>query len=135
MKKIDLIKIIKTLIRKHGFHFYKYTLIGATASLLNIVFVWLLIDILNWKTIIASTIVVGLIFILKFYLYVIFSLIKKQFIKYALIQIISAILNIFFTWLFIEILLIPTIIATTLVVGGLFIGRFIMFKVSKLIRE
>lgn len=127
-------KILKDIIKKHRVNFSKFTLVGVIASLLNVFFVWLFIDILLIKTIVATTLVVGSIFFLKFYLYMRIGLIKKQFLKYTYIQVVSAFLNIFFTWLFIDILLIPTIIATIFVVGGLFLARFVLFNLTKLIK-
>ncbi|MFC2134811.1 hypothetical protein ACFLTH_09355 [Bacteroidota bacterium] len=127
-------KNVMNLIKKHKINFSKFTVVGIIASLLNIFFVWFFIDIMFMETVVATTIVVGAIFFLKFYLYNVISLIKKQFLKYAFIQVISALLNIFFTWLFIDIFLIPTIIATILVVGGLFLTRFVLFNITKLIR-
>ncbi len=125
--------LTKEYLKKLIVHFSKFTFIGIIASILNILFVWLFIDIFNIKTIISVSLVVAVIFLLKFYLYILIRLIKGQFLKYTFIQVISALLNIVLTWFFIDILLIPTVIATTMVVGGLFIIRFILFKVTRLI--
>ena len=46
-----------------------YTTIGAFISLLNIVFVWILIDLFKIPTLIAASVVVGSLFVFKFYLY------------------------------------------------------------------
>jgi len=127
--------LTKEYLKKLIVHFSKFTFIGIVATILNIFFVWLFIDILKIKTIIAVTLVVMTIFLSKFYLYVLIRLIKGQFLKYTFIQIVSALLNIILTWFFIDVLLIPTIIAATIVVGGLFIIRFILFKVTRLITD
>ena len=37
-------------------------------------------------------------------------------------------LNIFLVWLFIDILKIPTLISSTIVIGGLFIGRYLVYR-------
>lgn len=52
--------------------FMHYTWIGVFISFLNIFFIWLLIDIFNVPTVIASTVVIGLTFILR-YILLIFS--------------------------------------------------------------
>ena len=46
-----------------------YTTIGAFISLLNIVLVWILIDLFKIPTLIATSVVVGSLFVFKFYLY------------------------------------------------------------------
>ncbi|MAG38835.1 hypothetical protein CMO90_01995 [Candidatus Woesearchaeota archaeon] len=123
----------KQFLKKNSINFSKYTFIGLIVSLLNIFFVWLLIDILKIETLMATSLVVMSVFFLKFYLYILIKLIKKQFFKYVAIQIISALLNIVLTWFLIDILLIRTVIAVILVVGSLFLARFSLFKVTRLI--
>ena len=54
-------------IKNHSF--FKYTWIGALFSLLNIFFLWLLIDIFGIPTLISSTIIVGGLFALKYLFY------------------------------------------------------------------
>jgi len=120
-------------LKRLSVNFSKFTFVGIIVSLMNIFFVWLLIDILEFKTIISTTIVVGVIFLLKFYSYSLIGLIKKQFFKYSFIQILSAILNVTFTWILIDLIQVPTIIATSVVVVGLFFGRFLLFKITKLL--
>lgn len=46
-----------------------YTTIGAFISLLNILLVWILIDFFKVSTLIATSGVVGSLFVFKFYLY------------------------------------------------------------------
>jgi len=50
-------------------NFITYTLVGAFTSLLNIILVWILIDFLHVHTLIATSGVVGFLFLFKFYLY------------------------------------------------------------------
>lgn len=125
--------MMKNYPKKNAIHFAKYTAIGLTASLLNIFFVWLLVDHLHVPSAIGISTVVFAIFLFKFYMYIVIKLIKSQFAKYTIIQLISVLLNIYLTWFFIEVLLISTLVATTTVVVGLFIARFILFKITKLI--
>ena len=114
-------------------NFSKFTIIAVFAAALNVVFVWLLIDVMCFRTVFATTLVVSLIILLKFYAYIYIGLIKRQFFKYSFIQSFSALLNILFTWLLIDVIGIPTIIATILVVGSLFFGRLLLFKITKLL--
>jgi len=46
-----------------------YSVVGGFISLLNIIFVWLLIDVFHFSTLFSTTIVVGLLFFLKFIIY------------------------------------------------------------------
>ncbi len=46
-----------------------YTWVGLFITVLNIVLIWLFIDIFHIPTIISSTVVVGGLFILKFFIY------------------------------------------------------------------
>jgi putative flippase GtrA len=54
--------------------FFNYTWIGILISLLNIFLLWLFIDIFQIPTIIASTIVVGMTFILRYILLTLFKI-------------------------------------------------------------
>jgi len=127
--------LFNKIFKKHLLGFSKYTFVGIIVSILNIFFVWLMIDVFEINTIISASIVVGTLFFLKFYLYIAMKLIKKNFLKYTSIQIFSAILNVVLTWFFIDIFGIPTVIASSSVVIILFIGRFILFNISGLTTE
>lgn len=57
---------------------------------------------------------------------------EKSFLHYLWTGGAWTILGIFFTWFFIDILKIPTIIASTIVIGGTFIARYIAFRLLKI---
>ncbi len=59
-EKIDFIK-------NHSF--FKYSWVGAVFTVLNIGLVWLFIDVLHIPTIISSAVVVGGLFVLKYFFY------------------------------------------------------------------
>lgn len=42
------------------------------------------------------------------------------------------VLNIVLVWFFIDVLKIPTIISSAVVIGGLFLGRFILYRLLKI---
>ena len=121
--------------------FSKYTLIGIIISIMNILFTWLLIDIIGLDTIIATTSVLMVLHILKFYSYRMSNLFDRQimgqtqFTIYTTIVIFSSILHVLLVWFFIDIIHIPTFISVTTVVIGLFLMRFVLFKASHLIEE
>lgn len=54
--------------------FFHYTWIGIFVSILNIIALWLFIDVLGISTIIAGVLVVGLTFILRYLLFIFFKI-------------------------------------------------------------
>ncbi len=54
--------------------FVRYTWIGIFISILNIFFLWLLIDIFGIPTIISSTSVIGVTFVLRYVLFDVFKI-------------------------------------------------------------
>jgi hypothetical protein len=68
--------MIKDFIRKisNAFHTNKrnftiYTFVGGFISVLNVFLMWLFIDIFKIRTIISGIIIVGSLFILKYFIY------------------------------------------------------------------
>ncbi len=53
---------------------------------------------------------------------------NKSFFDYFWTGGLFTILNIFFVWLFIDIFKIPTIISSIVVIGGLFIARYVVYR-------
>jgi hypothetical protein len=106
---------------------------------MNVIFTWLLIDIVGIATIIATTLVLAVLHIIKFYFYRASNLFDRQllghvqFTIYSIIMVISFVLHITLVWFLIDIMSISTIISVTAVVVGLFILRFGLFKATHLI--
>lgn len=59
----------------------------------------------------------------------------ENFGKYLLVGISFTFFNVFLMWLFIDILLFPTVIGATIVVAGLFITKFYAYRLIKLINK
>lgn len=57
----------------------------------------------------------------------------RSFLHYTWISAIYSALNIFLLWLFIDIFKIPTVISSTIVIGGTFILRYLLFRWIKVI--
>ncbi len=57
------------LFRIKAHPFFKYAWVGGLFSVCNVVLLWLMIDILEIPTIISSTIVVGVLFVAKYFAY------------------------------------------------------------------
>lgn len=131
--------INKFLKKKSYADFFKYLIIGAIVTIMNIFFTWFLIDIINIDTIISTTVVLILLHLVKFYSYRITKLFSKkqmqhiQFVVYTLVTVFCSVLNIFFNWLLIDFWHLPTVQSLTVVAIGLFLLRFILFKITNLI--
>jgi hypothetical protein len=119
--------------------FSKYTFIGIIISMLVIFFTWLLIDIFQFDTLISTASIVVTFHILKFILYRWIKLFEKQkrehfqFTVYTAIVIFSSLLQIILVWILIDIFHVPTLLSVTTIIAGLFIIRFILFKIFHLI--
>ena len=57
----------------------------------------------------------------------------RKFFHYTWIGIFISFLNIFFLWLFIDIFGIPTVMASTLVIGSTFVLRYVLFDLFKVL--
>lgn len=57
------------LIRAKDHPFFKYTWVGGIFSVLNIILLWIMIDMLKIPTLISSTVVVGGLFVAKYFAY------------------------------------------------------------------
>ncbi len=115
--------------------FSKYSIVGFLVTIVNVSMMWLFIDIFKIYTLLASSVVVVFLHVVKYVAYKKFRLIQRQFIKYTTIQVGSGLLNIIGVWFLIDILHQPTVFSSTFVVSILFILRFILFKMTKLIIE
>ena len=115
--------------------FTKFTAVGIIATFCNIYLLWLLIDIYKINTLISSSVVVLGIFLAKFIAYHKINLIRKQFIKYTVIQVSMRLLQIFGVWYLIDILEISTLYSAVIVMGAVFMLTFIIFKITGLIIE
>ena len=121
-------------IGKIFFQFSKYSLVGIIATVLNISLMWLFIDILNFNTKIIAAIVIIALFFLKFYMYIAINLMHNRLDKFFYVNSVSAFLNWLFMWIFVDFLGISAVISSSIIVITLFVLRFIIFKIIKLIK-
>jgi hypothetical protein len=96
---------------------------------------WLFIDVLRIYTLLATTVVVVFLHIVKFISYKAVKLIHRQFVKYTTIQVTLGLLNIIGVWFLIEVLHQPTVLSSMAVVSFLYVLRFAAFKATKLTME
>lgn len=58
---------------------------------------------------------------------------ERSFFHYLWTGGLFTVLNIFLVWLFIDVFKIPTVISSSVVIGGLFIARYMVYRVFKVI--
>ena len=58
---------------------------------------------------------------------------NRSFFDYVWVSGLFSLANIFFLWLFIDILHIPTVISSIIVIGGTFILRYLLFRIIKIV--
>jgi putative flippase GtrA len=112
--------------------FTKYSVVGLLATFASVFLMWLFIDVLGMYTLLASCIVVVGLFFVKFSAYNKVNLIHRQLVKYTIIQISSGLVYTIGVWVLIDILNFPTVYSSAVAVCGLFVIRFILFKITKL---
>jgi hypothetical protein len=96
---------------------------------------WLFIDVLGIYTLLATTVVVVTLHIVKFIAYKEIGLIRRQFVKYTAIQSGSGVSNIIGVWFLIDVLHYSTVFSAMFVVSVLFVLRFVFFKLTGLTVE
>ncbi|MFM2357835.1 MAG: hypothetical protein RJA61_572 [Candidatus Parcubacteria bacterium] len=57
---------------------------------------------------------------------------EKSFFHYFWTGGLFTILNVFLLWLFIDVFHLPTVISSTIVIGGLFISRYVFYRLFKI---
>jgi putative flippase GtrA len=121
--------------KKLALQFSKYSFIGVTATVINIILMWLSVDLFEINSAIATISVVTLVFFYKFYGYVKIGLFHKKIFKFLSVNIVSAILNMIFVWVLIEKVNLSGAVSAGIVVITLFFLRFIIFKCIGIIKE
>lgn len=58
---------------------------------------------------------------------------SRSFLDYAWVSALFSLANIFFLWLFIDVLRIPTVISSVIVIGGTFVLRYVLFRLIKIV--
>lgn len=115
--------------------FVKFLSVGAIWTISNIFLMWVLIDIIGMSGWLGSTIVVIIAFFGRYQTYLMINLIHKKFIKYASTNIGFSIITIALMSLFVDIFHIPAKISAPIIIMGLFILKFIVFKKINLIKK
>jgi len=115
--------------------FTKFFVIGLIWALISIFLMWSLIDLLGFYGWLGSSIIVVFVFFGKFYTYLLTDLFYNNFLKYASANISFSIVTVALMSLATDILAVPAKISSPIVIGGLFILRFLIYKKIKLIKN
>jgi len=114
--------------------FVKFTLIGVLWSGINVLFMWLFVDISHMPAYISSTFAMIIVHLGRFFSYVLIKLIHPYFWKFTYTNITFTLGNIVLMTFAIDILKINTILASVVIVGGLFALKFFTYKRINMIR-
>ncbi len=120
---------------KYGKDFAKYLIVGILYTFINIFLMWLFIDVLRTGTVLGSILAVSIIFITKYFAYIWVGFMVKGFLKYSFVTGLMSIVNVVLMWLLVDILKIPTVLSSTIIVYSMFIVRFISFYAVGLVRN
>lgn len=129
------INFIKNKVRKHSKKFSLFLIIGIFKTAITIALTWLLIDILKISTLLVSTTVITLIFFITYFTYVITKIIKPKFIKYASATIGFNVTTILLIWLLVDFMEFSGVLSSIMVIGVLFIIRYVFFNKIGLINH
>ena len=121
--------------RKTAKDFIKFFSVGATWTLINIFLLWLIIDIIGMSGWAGSTLVVIIAFFGRYYTYLLIDLINKHFIKYASTNATFSLATIALMSLFVDVFHLPAKISAPVIILGLFILKFLVFKKINLIKK
>lgn len=133
MSKIK--KFIGGKIRKYNINFKKYAIIGIIFSLLEVFFLWFFIDLMKKPTLAYSTVIIGILTLLKFYSYVAFGMMKNRIFRYMLVLGIFYAINVFFLWVLVEMIGLSALFSSVLLGGAFFILRFLTYDKVKLLKN
>jgi len=126
---------VKKIVRKHGKKFSLFLLIGVFKAIFLISLTWLFIDVLHINALLASTIVVAIVFFITYFAYVIAEVIKTRFLKYMSATIGFNIAAVLLTWFFVDFIGFSGVLSSIIVVGTLFISRYLFFNKIGLIHH
>ena len=131
----EIKNFIKKKIGKYRINFQKYTIIGVFFSLLEVFFLWVFIDLMKKPTLAYSTVIIGILTILKFYSYVIAGMMKNIIFRYMLVLGIFYAINVVFVWLLVEMVGISAALSSVFLGVAFFILRFLTYDKMKLLKN
>ncbi|MBD3310702.1 hypothetical protein GF351_05795 [Candidatus Woesearchaeota archaeon] len=128
-------KIARKIHSRYSMNFLRYLAVGIVFTLLNIFCMWMVIDLLGISTVVGSALVVTVMFLGKYYAYVLLGLIYKKFARYLAVGIIFPVANVFLMWFFVDMIGISTALGAAISVYLLFLLRFFAYDLVKLMKH
>jgi len=126
---------IKRKVKKHTKKFSMFILIGILKSLAIVLLSWIIIDLLKVKALIASTVIITIMFFLTYLAYIKAKVIKPRFLRYTSATISFSIATIMLIWFFVDFMGFSGALSSMIVVGTLFIVRYLFFNIIGLIHH
>lgn len=133
--KIKTKEEIKKKMKKYSKKFSLFFLIGVFKTIFSIWLMWVIIDILRINALIGSTIVVVITFFITYWSYIIAKVIEPRFLKYASATIGFNIATILLIWFFVDFIGLSGALSSAIVIGILFILRYLFFSKIGLIQN
>lgn len=115
--------------------FGKFLSVGVVWAVLTMLFTSFLIDVLGFSGFWGSTMVVVIAFFGRYYHYLAIKLIHAQFLKYTAANIFFPLLTIAFISLLVDYFSVAGWVASSVVIGTLFLAKFIVFQMIGLIQK
>ena len=116
-------------------NFTTFSGIGLFYAVLQIMLLWVLVDIQEYNTLLTTILVAFTVYITKFYTYVYVKLIKNKFLHYNTVNLTLLILNIFLIWFLVDFLGFLASISSAIVAALFFVLRFVVLSKTKLIEN
>jgi putative flippase GtrA len=120
---------------KYGKDFIKYVIVGVLYTFINIFLTWLFIDILKTGTVPGAVLTSALIFVTKYFAYVAVGFMVKRFPRYAVVTGLTSAAFVVLMWLLVDILGVPAVAASAVIVYAMFIVRFLSYYAAGLVKK
>jgi putative flippase GtrA len=114
-------------------HFIRFSLAGGIWTVINIGIMWLLIDVLHFPGWLGSTIGVVVLYVGRYYTYLLMKVMEPEFWKYVSASGVFSLLIIGSMTVAVDFLHFKALYASVVVTGLSFIFKYIFFKKLKLI--
>ncbi len=112
-----------------------FTYIGLLWTVISVFLMWLLIDVTGMPGWLGSAVVTTFTLFGKFYHYIYVRLISKNILKFLGTNMTISILTVFLISLFVDVFHFKAVYSSPIVIGFLFVLKFVIFKKIKLINE
>jgi putative flippase GtrA len=120
--------MIRRLAKKHSKKFALFLAIGIVKTILTIFLSWILIDMLKFKALAGSTLVVVIVFFITYFLHRLTKVIKPAFVRYTSATFFFNLLTIAFVWVLVDFGGFSGALSSAIVAGTLFILRYVFFS-------